>query len=188
MGIISFSGKNLKIKYSHENMNKPKEEKNLISNNIDNNYKINLNNNINDNKKINSNINSKNNIQINNNTKNKIKENKNSSNNNKINNNIVNPPKKYTLFVGNISYESTESDLKNFFQGCGNVTVRIITANGKSKGYGYADFDSLENMNKALLKNRQLLNSRPLKLDIEDSHNKPHGKDNSKNFHKKHEY
>ena len=185
MGIVSFSGKNLKIKYSHENMNKPKEEKNLISHNIDNNNKINLNNN---NKKINPNINNKNNIQINNNTNNKIKENKNSSNNNKIiNNNIVNPPKKYTLFVGNISYESTESDLKNFFQGCGNVAVRIITANGKSKGYGYADFDSLENMNKALLKNRQLLNSRPLKLDIEVNDKKPHGNDNSRHFHKKHE-
>ena len=228
-GKISFLGKQLKIKFSNEEMNKSEEDKNMHikSNNINNNNtnnninnynnnnkinnKINNNNNINSNNKLisnnisnkkdnspfNSNLNNKNNIinnkeikdkKINDNNisnikKNEIKNKEIHINNNNKNNNYS---EKYTLFVGNLSYESTENDLKNFFQGCGNVSVRIITSNGKSKGYGYADFDSLENLNKALLKNRQPLNSRPLRLDIEGKDNKFNEHKHSKPFHKKH--
>ena len=232
-GKVSFSGKQLKIKFSHDEMNNSKEDRNINinfkSNNGINDNKIDCNNkNINNynkknsnmmnsnNKSINNtsnqnnniplfnpNLNKKNNIVSNSNFKNNNINNKNISNakkneikskeinNNSINNDINNINKKnndsekYTLFVGNLSYESTENDLKNFFQGCGNVSVRIITSNGKSKGYGYADFDSFDNLNKALLKNRQPLNSRPLRLDIEGNDNKFKENDNSRPFHKK---
>ena len=223
-GKISFLGKQLKIKFSNEEMNKSREDKNMHikSNNINNNNTNNNINNYNNNNKINNKINNNNNINSNNklisnnisnkkdnspiisnlNNKNNIINNKEINDNNisnikkneiknkeiHINNNNKNNnySEKYTLFVGNLSYESTENDLKNFFQGCGNVSVRIITSNGKSKGYGYADFDSLENLNKALLKNRQPLNSRPLRLDIEGKDNKFNEHKHSKPFHKKH--
>lgn len=62
--------------------------------------------------------------------------------------------KKYTLFVGNLNYQTTEEGLKKFFEGYGVISARIITNQfGKSKGYGFVDFDSLDNLNKALSKN-----------------------------------
>ena len=195
---FNFEDKNNK-NIEFNNNKKFKNNKNF-NNNYDkfddkNNSKIDLNNNnIKDNTKFNFNFDN-NNSKVNKkkNIENSLENKSNISNqnikkenlNNNINNNI-NSIKKYTLFVGNLSYESTENDLLNFFEGCGNVSVRIITSiNGKSKGYGYADFDSQENLNKALLKNRQQLNSRPLRLDVENNENQFYKKEES---HKKYNH
>jgi len=46
------------------------------------------------------------------------------------------------LYVGNLSYETTESDLKELFAQTGSVeTVRIITDRdtGRSKGFGFVE-------------------------------------------------
>ena len=93
----------------------------------------------------------------------------NNSNNQKKNeNNNLN--KTYTLFVGNLNYQTTEQGLKNFFKECGVVSVRIIKNQlGKSKGYGFADFDCLDNLNKALSKNGKQLDSRNIRLNIESA-------------------
>ena len=78
--------------------------------------------------------------------------------------------KKYTLFVGNLNYQTTEDGLKNFFNGYGVISARIITNQfGKSKGYGFVDFNSLDNLNKALLKNGKQLDSRNIRLNIESA-------------------
>ena len=95
--------------------------------------------------------------------------NSNNSNNLKKNeNNNLN--KTYTLFVGNLNYQTTEEGLKNFFKEYGVVSVRIIKNQlGKSKGYGFVDFDSLDNLNKALSKNGKQLDSRNIRLNIESA-------------------
>lgn len=49
---------------------------------------------------------------------------------------------KKKLYVGNLSFETTESDLKEFFGQAGTVeTVRIITDRdtGRSKGFGFVE-------------------------------------------------
>jgi RNA recognition motif-containing protein len=49
---------------------------------------------------------------------------------------------KKRLYVGNLSFETTESDLKELFQQMGAVeTVRIITDHdtGRSKGFGFVE-------------------------------------------------
>jgi RNA recognition motif-containing protein len=49
---------------------------------------------------------------------------------------------KKKLYVGNLSFETTESDLKELFQQMGAVeTVRIITDRdtGRSKGFGFVE-------------------------------------------------
>jgi RNA recognition motif-containing protein len=49
---------------------------------------------------------------------------------------------KKKLYVGNLSFETTESDLKELFQQMGTVeTVRIITDRdtGRSKGFGFVE-------------------------------------------------
>jgi RNA recognition motif-containing protein len=49
---------------------------------------------------------------------------------------------KKRLYVGNLSFETTESDLKELFGQAGTVeTVRIITDRdtGRSKGFGFVE-------------------------------------------------
>ena len=52
------------------------------------------------------------------------------------------------IYVGNISYNTSEDDLKEHFGRYGEVVdVRIITDrdSGRSKGFGFVEFDSSEN-------------------------------------------
>ncbi|HEU0047128.1 MAG TPA: RNA-binding protein [Nitrososphaera sp.] len=49
---------------------------------------------------------------------------------------------KKKLYVGNLSFETTENDLKDLFNQAGSVeTVRIITDRdtGRSKGFGFVE-------------------------------------------------
>jgi RNA recognition motif-containing protein len=49
---------------------------------------------------------------------------------------------KKKLYVGNLSFEATENELKEFFGQAGSVeTVRIITdrVTGRSKGFGFVE-------------------------------------------------
>ena len=49
---------------------------------------------------------------------------------------------KKKLYVGNLSFETTENDLKDLFSQAGSVeTVRIITDRdtGRSKGFGFVE-------------------------------------------------
>lgn len=82
---------------------------------------------------------------------------------------IENKNNRYTLFVGNLNYKTTEESLEKFFQECGVVSVRIGRGQGgRSKGFGFVDFDNIDNLNKALLKNGKILDSRPLRINVEN--------------------
>lgn len=64
------------------------------------------------------------------------------------------------LFVGNLSWKTTEDNLKSLFEKCGGVaSVRIIVDQytGKSKGFGFVEMDSAEAAQKAI----QELNEKP---------------------------
>lgn len=57
------------------------------------------------------------------------------------------------LFVGNISYNSTEDSLKDYFSGAGEVqSVAIITDkfSGRSKGFGFIEMATDEEAAKAV--------------------------------------
>jgi len=57
------------------------------------------------------------------------------------------------IYVGNISYSSSEEDLGNLFSEYGNVTsVKIIKDkySGKSKGFGFIEMDNEESGEKAI--------------------------------------
>lgn len=56
------------------------------------------------------------------------------------------------LYVGNISYEATENDIKELFSEIGEVeSVKIITDaySGHSKGFGFVEMASEEDAKKA---------------------------------------
>ena len=57
------------------------------------------------------------------------------------------------LYVGNLSYNTTEDGLRNFFAGYGNVaSVKIIfdRESGNSKGFGFVEMGSDDEANAAI--------------------------------------
>ncbi|MBI4379508.1 MAG: RNA-binding protein, partial [Nitrospinae bacterium] len=56
-------------------------------------------------------------------------------------------------YIGNVSYKTTEADLSNLFSQAGNIeSVKIINDQytGRSKGFGFVEFSSQEEANKAI--------------------------------------
>jgi len=85
----------------------------------------------------------------------------------------------FHLFVGNLPFSFTMSELCNLAKDRGIkdfVEARIVTdkRTGRSRGFGYLDFDNLPNLNSAL---RQLdgvaIEGRNLKVDISDGADGP---------------
>jgi cold-inducible RNA-binding protein len=74
---------------------------------------------------------------------------------------------KKKLYVGNLSFEATEADLKELFAQTGSVdTVRIITDRdtGRSKGFGFVEM--LEGGDKAIAEmNGKDFRGRPLTVN-----------------------
>jgi translation initiation factor 4B len=60
------------------------------------------------------------------------------------------PP--YTAHLGNLSFDSTEGDVQDFFASCEVTNVRIVEdkMDRKPKGFGYVEFGSVEGLKKAL--------------------------------------
>jgi RNA recognition motif-containing protein len=57
------------------------------------------------------------------------------------------------LFVGNLSFNTTENDLQDLFQGCGSVTeVNLITdrMSGRSKGFAFVTMSTPEEAQNAI--------------------------------------
>jgi nucleolin len=70
------------------------------------------------------------------------------------------------LFVGNISWNATNEDLKEFFSQVGEVVDAVIINNkhtGRSKGFGFVTMKSAEAVDEAIEKlNGQELDGRAL--------------------------
>jgi len=65
------------------------------------------------------------------------------------------------LYVGSLSYSTTDDSLKDFFAGVGNVesaTVIKDNVSGRSKGFGFVEMASEEEAKKAIeeLKGKEL--------------------------------
>jgi RNA recognition motif-containing protein len=73
------------------------------------------------------------------------------------------------IYVGNLSYEVTEEDLQNAFEGFGQVeSVRIIKDNdsGRSKGFGFVEMSNNANAQSAIKDlNDKELKGRTLKVN-----------------------
>jgi len=75
---------------------------------------------------------------------------------------------KFTAFVGNLGFKTTEASVGAFFGDCGNVLDVRIAKNpedGRSKGYAHVDFDSNEAVQKAMGKAGQNLDGRDVRVD-----------------------
>ena len=57
------------------------------------------------------------------------------------------------LFVGNLSYQTMENDLQDYFAQAGAVTsvnLMLDKATGKSRGFGFVEFATAEEASKAV--------------------------------------
>ena len=73
------------------------------------------------------------------------------------------------LYVGNLSFETTESDLQSLFAQVGSVRscdLIIDKFTGKSRGFAFVDMGSDEDANKAIAEmNGKDVDGRPLKVN-----------------------
>lgn len=74
------------------------------------------------------------------------------------------------LFVGNLSYQTTEDELRQLFSGVANVTsVALITERetGRSKGFAFVEMATPEDAQKAINElNGQNLRDRTIRVDL----------------------
>lgn len=75
------------------------------------------------------------------------------------------PP--FTAFVGNLTFETEEEELKGFFGAQSPTSVRLVKdPTGKPKGFGYVEFGSKQNLQDALGKNMTQLAGRTIRVSV----------------------
>lgn len=93
------------------------------------------------------------------------------------------------LYVGNLSYDTTESDLRQAFESYGKVTsANIVTDKytGKSRGFGFVEMDSKDEANEAMSNlNDTELNGRNLNINEAKPRNDNRGGGGGGGFRKK---
>jgi RNA recognition motif-containing protein len=74
------------------------------------------------------------------------------------------------LFVGNLSYQTAENDLQDYFAQAGTVTsvnLMMDKMTGKSRGFAFIEFASAEEANKAVEEfHNKEFQGRPLTVNI----------------------
>lgn len=90
------------------------------------------------------------------------------------------PP--YTAFLGNLPFDVSEDDIRNLFQGLQVENIRFPQEQGRMKGFGYAEFYSLEEYKKALSLTNEKVRTRQIRIDIADQAGKdgPGGRGDSR--------
>ncbi|KAH9999198.1 hypothetical protein BJV74DRAFT_949882 [Russula compacta] len=75
------------------------------------------------------------------------------------------PP--YTAFVGNLAFDLTEHDLESFFDGLKTKSVKVIKdRDERPKGFGYVEFEELEDLKGALTKTGSTLAGRTVRVSV----------------------
>ncbi len=73
------------------------------------------------------------------------------------------------VYVGNLSYQVTEQNLKDFFSKYGNITqVRIVKnySSGRSKGFGFVTFETTKEAENSLATHGQKYQERTIVVRI----------------------
>ena len=78
------------------------------------------------------------------------------------------PP--YTAHLGNMSFETTQADVNDFFRDCEVTNVRIVEdkLDRKPKGFGYVEFATVDGLKKALTYAGARLQGREIRVSVAD--------------------
>ena len=73
-----------------------------------------------------------------------------------------------TIFIGGLSYQSTEDSVSDFFSQCGNITsVRLAKdQEGNLRGFAHVEFDSADAVQEALKLSQSELDGRAIRVDV----------------------
>lgn len=76
------------------------------------------------------------------------------------------PP--YTAHIGNLSFDATAADISDLFAGCTVTNVRIVEdkLTGSPKGFGYVEFETVDDLKKALDMSGATLQGRAIRVSI----------------------
>ena len=79
------------------------------------------------------------------------------------------PP--FIAFVGNLSFETTEGDLEDFFGGLGVKGVRMAapSLDGKPRGFGYVEFETVDGLKNALTATGTDLQGRSVRVSVAEA-------------------
>lgn len=82
------------------------------------------------------------------------------------------------IYVGNLSYNTTEDELRDYFAQYGNIEdIKLIIDfnTGRSKGFGFITFSANQDCENALAANGVELSGRKLKVNIARDDNRTNG-------------
>jgi nucleolin len=73
-----------------------------------------------------------------------------------------------TVFMGNLSFKTSEDSIRKFFRDCGKIAdIRIAkTPEGKMKGFCHVEFDDNDGASSACQKNGEELDERQVRIDM----------------------
>jgi len=78
----------------------------------------------------------------------------------------ANDSREHEAYVGNLPFDATEHDIREYFSECGTVTsVNLLMGNGRSKGIAFVRFADAESLQNAVNCNGELFNGRALKIE-----------------------
>ena len=90
----------------------------------------------------------------------------------------------HKIYVGNLNYDTSENDLRGFFENCGSITdVSILQdkITGKARGFAFVTFEDTAGMNKAIGLSGEEMMGRTLKISqAEQKKRRPEGRSNSR--------
>ena len=83
------------------------------------------------------------------------------------------PP--YTAHLGNLSFEVTEADVRDFLDGCEVTSVRIVEdkMDRRPKGFGYVEFGTVDGLKKALTLSETQFQGRNIRISVADPRKSP---------------
>lgn len=82
---------------------------------------------------------------------------------------------KQKIYVGNLSYNTSEDELRNFFNQYGNIDdIKVIKdfETGRSKGFGFITYSTPDEANAALSANGEEVDGRKLRVNIAQDNNR----------------
>lgn len=70
------------------------------------------------------------------------------------------------IYVGNLSWDITEEELRKFFSNCNITSIRfgMDKETGEFRGYGHVDFSDSQSLKTALTLDQKVLSGRPVKI------------------------
>ncbi|KAE8223953.1 hypothetical protein CF319_g3068 [Tilletia indica] len=73
----------------------------------------------------------------------------------------------FTAFVGNLAFEISDGDIAEFFAPHVAVSIRLVMGpDGKPKGFGYVEFETLDGLKEALNRSGSQMNGRNVRVSV----------------------